>query len=92
MSTRECTQNVLGEYNLPLHIAAVFIVLITSGLGVGIPLITGRSRGKDGRPAGMSDAAAVGKGEGIVRSCFFLARHFGTVRRRLSASNVIADA
>jgi zinc transporter 1/2/3 len=63
-----------------MHIAAVFIVLGTSAAGVGVPLVTGWIRGRDGRKASEGDSAAFGRGVGWVRSGFFLARHFGTVR------------
>ena len=78
-TTRECGNNSLGEYDLPLHIGAVFIVLATSGIGVGIPLITGRIRGRNGAKASAGDAAEFGSGVGWIKSGFFLARHFGTV-------------
>jgi zinc transporter 1/2/3 len=79
MSQLECGAAHLGTYDLPLHIAAVFIVLGTSAAGVGIPLVTGWIRGRDGRKASEGDSAAFGSGVGWVRNGFFLARHFGTV-------------
>jgi zinc transporter 1/2/3 len=78
-SSASCGDTTLEAYDLPLHIAAVFIVLATSGLGVGVPLVTGWIRGSDGRKASASDAAAFGRTEGWVRNGFFVARHFGTV-------------
>lgn len=36
-----CDVILLENYNLPLHIGAVFIILLSSGLGVGIPLMSG---------------------------------------------------
>ena len=89
MSKLECGAAHLGEYDLPLHIGAIFIVLATSGIGVGIPLITGWVRGRDGRKASEGDSAAFGAGVGWVRNGFFLARHFGTVRVFLSTTDVM---
>jgi zinc transporter 1/2/3 len=36
-----CGAILVEDYNMPLHIGAVFIILVTSGLGVMLPLISG---------------------------------------------------
>ena len=68
---------------MPLHIAAVFIVLITSGLGVLLPIISAwfrktRSDSDSERTLNHNSAADFGKGTGLWGNVFFVARHFGT--------------
>lgn len=72
-----CGAILLEEYNLPLHVASIFIILVTSALGVMIPLVAGWKTNK-GRSVTL-DAASFGRGVGFWGSVFFLARHFGTV-------------
>ncbi|OCF30861.1 hypothetical protein I316_07494 [Kwoniella heveanensis BCC8398] len=83
-----CGAILMEDFNMGLHIGAVFIILVTSGLGAMIPLITGWARKSrsashesldtlaDGSHA--NDHTAFGKGAGLWANIFFVARHFGT--------------
>lgn len=80
-----CGRVLLDNYNMPLHIAAIFIVLVSSGLGVMIPLISSwfRKPHNDGDsnssvPLHQNTAADFGKSKGVWANVFFVARHFGT--------------
>jgi zinc transporter 1/2/3 len=66
-----CDTTSVSNYNKPLHIGSIFIVFVTSALGVIIPLVSGRGRGTKADDA-------VGKGKGIMGEVFFVAKHFGT--------------
>lgn len=67
-----CGAVLLEDYNLPLHIGAIFVILVTSALGVMIPLVAGR------HTSSSLDASTFGRGVGFWGNVFFLARHFGT--------------
>ncbi|WVQ72126.1 hypothetical protein IAR50_001671 [Cryptococcus sp. DSM 104548] len=56
-----------GTYNLSLHIASVFVLLIASGLGVFLPVIVGE-KGSD---------SSHGGGGGWVGNVFFGLKYFG---------------
>ncbi|TYJ58345.1 hypothetical protein B9479_000891 [Cryptococcus floricola] len=81
-----CGAVILDNYNMGLHIAALFIILVTSGLGVLIPLISKWLKKYDAsRQETMSremevyeGSAAFGRGVGWWGNLFFIARHFGT--------------
>ena len=62
---------------MPLHIGSVFIVLITSGLGVLIPLLTFWWRRPE-RTHDLEAGAKFGRETGLWGNIFFLARHFGS--------------
>lgn len=71
---------------MPLHIGSVFIVLVTSGLGVLIPLVSGWFRKQTldsdsqttARHSSPVSAAQFGRETGWWGNVFFVARHFGT--------------
>ncbi|WVQ83154.1 hypothetical protein IAT38_005292 [Cryptococcus sp. DSM 104549] len=82
-----CGAVLLENYNMGLHIGAVFIILITSGMGVMIPIISrwlkkGDIRSEETqREMAMyegTSSAEFGKGVGWWGNVFFVARHFGT--------------
>ncbi|KAL1406535.1 hypothetical protein Q8F55_008241 [Vanrija albida] len=77
-----CGAILLEDYKMPLHIAAVFIVLVSSAVGILVPLGAGWMRRSDSAEnrtdtVASLDAAALGKG-GAWGKVFFVARHFGT--------------
>ncbi|ODN74016.1 hypothetical protein L202_07498 [Cryptococcus amylolentus CBS 6039] len=92
LTLRFCSQDlacgavILDNYNMGLHIAALFIILVTSGLGVLIPLISKwLKEGDASRQETMrremevyEGSAAFGRGVGWWGNLFFIARHFGT--------------
>ncbi|WWD20703.1 hypothetical protein CI109_105179 [Kwoniella shandongensis] len=49
-----CGRILLENYNMPLHIGALFIILVTSGLGAMIPLFTGWARKRPERKDSLS--------------------------------------
>jgi len=68
-----------------LHVAAVFIILVTSGLGVLLPIISAWFRRRrepsdsDSERTVQGDASAdFGRKTGLWGNVFFIARHFGT--------------
>ena len=79
-----CGKILLENYNMPLHIGSIFIVLVSSGLGVLIPLISGwfrKTRDSDSDAPLTTDrntSADFGRGKGLWTNVFFVARHFGT--------------
>lgn len=77
-----CGVASLGTYNQGLHIGAIFIVLVTSALGVMIPLFSGRRKsGSTGAStvAQASESKALFNPKSFWSSLFFVAKHFGTV-------------
>lgn len=81
-----CGVTSLGTYNQGLHIGAIFIVLVTSALGVMIPLISGRRKADS---SGAATAARISENKALFNpksfwsSLFFVAKHFGTVRHTI---------
>lgn len=75
-----CGEVVLGEFDMPMHIASIFIVLVISAIGVYLPTIAGWFvRDTNGAiSVGHLDAASFGAEYGFWGNVFFLARHFGT--------------
>jgi zinc transporter 1/2/3 len=73
-----CGAILQEEYKMPIHIGAVFIVLITSALGVLIPMVSGWVKRSDGSKIASGDPVAFGREAGVWASIFFLAKHFGT--------------
>lgn len=75
-----CGEVVLGEFNMPMHIASIFVVLVISALGVYMPTIAGWFvKDPNGvKSVGHLDAASFGREYGFWGNLFFLARHFGT--------------
>ncbi|WVR07336.1 hypothetical protein IAU60_004377 [Kwoniella sp. DSM 27419] len=81
-----CGAILLEDFKMPLHIGAIFIILVTSGLGAMIPLITGWARKRRASEDSLVTLAtdqhehhtAFGRGAGIWANVFFVARHFGT--------------
>ncbi|KLT39266.1 Zinc/iron permease [Cutaneotrichosporon oleaginosum] len=71
---------VLGEFNMPMHVASIFIVLVISALGVYLPTIAGWfvKDSNGAKSVGHLDAASFGREYGFWRNVFFLVRHFGT--------------
>lgn len=71
---------VLQEnYNMGLHVGAVFIILVTSGLAVMIPLVSSWLRKSEQIDMdGFDSAANFGGKTGLWGNVFFIARHFGT--------------
>lgn len=62
-----------------LHIASIFIILITSAVGVMFPIVAGWWSHRKGHESQIQlDAASFANGIGFWPSTFFLARHFGT--------------
>lgn len=61
-----------------LHIGSIFIVLVSSALGVGIPMISGWARQSNGDKVSSGDPIAFGKKAGFWASLFFVSKHFGT--------------
>ena len=61
-----------------LHIGSIFIVLVSSALGVGIPMISGWARQSNGDKVSSGDPIAFGRKAGFWASLFFVAKHFGT--------------
>lgn len=70
-----CGAVVLGHYDMAMHIASIFIVLVTSFLGVMLPTIAGWLKGPD---VAHLDSASIGREYGIWGCVFFFARHIGT--------------
>ncbi|BEI86704.1 hypothetical protein CcaverHIS002_0700500 [Cutaneotrichosporon cavernicola] len=79
-ATPVCGEVILGKFNMPMHIASVFIVLIISALGVYMPTIAGWfvKNPNGSKSVGHLDAASFGREYGFWGNVFFLARHFGT--------------
>ena len=81
-----CGAVLMEDYNMGLHIGALFIILVTSGLGVAIPLISGWKRksaqdpdsDSEGEASPAASSVPVGRREGVWGKIFFVARHFGT--------------
>ena len=70
---------LLEDYNMGLHIGAVFIILITSGLAIMIPLVSSWLRKSEQvNMDGFDSAANFGRKTGWWGNIFFIARHFGT--------------
>ena len=70
---------------MPLHVAAVFIILVTSGLGVLLPIVSAWFRHRrehsdsDSQRSIVGDSSAdFGRTTGWWGNVFFIARHFGT--------------
>jgi zinc transporter 1/2/3 len=62
-----------------LHIGAVFIILVTSGLAIMIPLLSSWLRKTEQiNMDGFDSAANFGRKTGWWGNIFFIARHFGT--------------
>jgi zinc transporter 1/2/3 len=62
-----------------LHIGAVFIILVTSGLAIMIPLLSSWLRKTEQiNMDGFDSAANFGHKTGWWGNIFFIARHFGT--------------
>lgn len=74
-SQAACGAVLLGHYNMPMHIASIFIVLVTSFAGIMIPTIAGWFKGAS---VADLDASSFGREYGIWGCLFFVARHFGT--------------
>lgn len=72
-----CGAVLLQDYDMPLHIGSVFIILVTTAIGVLAPIVTGWTRRGD-KLTGTLDASSFGRDVGILGNCLFLARHFGT--------------
>lgn len=74
-----CGVVLTENYNMGLHVGAVFIVLVTSGLAVMIPLISSWLRKSEQVDMdGFDSAANFGRKTGWWGNIFFIARHFGT--------------
>ncbi|KAJ9115943.1 hypothetical protein QFC22_005086 [Naganishia vaughanmartiniae] len=74
-----CGVASLGTYNQGLHIGAIFIVLVTSGIGVMIPLFSGRRRsGSTATAAKLAESKPLFSQNSFWSSVFFIAKHFGT--------------
>ena len=80
-----CGAILLEDYNMSLHVAAVFIILVTSGLGVLLPIVSAwfrrrrESSDSDSERTVQGDSSAdFGSGTGLWGNVFFIARHFGT--------------
>jgi zinc transporter 1/2/3 len=75
-----CGEVSLGKFDMPMHIASIFIVLVISALGVYLPTIAGWfvKDHNGAKSVGHLDAASFGREIGFWGNVFFLARHFGT--------------
>ncbi|KAJ9107656.1 hypothetical protein QFC21_001116 [Naganishia friedmannii] len=74
-----CGVASLGTYNQGLHIGAIFIVLVTSGIGVMIPLFSGRRRsGTAATAAKLAESKPLFSQNSFWSSLLFIAKHFGT--------------
>lgn len=73
-----CGAILMEDYNMGLHVGAVFIVLVSSALGVLIPMISGWARQSNGEKVASGDPIAFGRKAGFWASLFFIAKHFGT--------------
>lgn len=80
----DCSKGDLGHYDKGLHIAAIFIVLATSAIGVAVPIISAR-RSRKNQASGTEEQqqqqhvdAQTGKGRGFLGNVFFIAKHFGS--------------
>ncbi|WWC63097.1 uncharacterized protein I303_105696 [Kwoniella dejecticola CBS 10117] len=82
-----CGAVLLEGFNMPLHIGALFIILITSGLGAMIPLFTGWARRRNASTESLDtlsnrnnfeDQTAFGRKAGTWSNIFYIAKHFGT--------------
>ncbi|OCF30959.1 hypothetical protein I316_07365 [Kwoniella heveanensis BCC8398] len=65
VNTDTCAPSSPESYNLGLHVASVFVLLVASGIGVFGPVLLGSDRGFDGRSL-------------MYRYTFFALKHFGT--------------
>lgn len=70
-----CGTVVLGSYNMGMHIASIFIVLVTSFFGIMLPTVAGWFKGPS---VADLDSASVGREYGVWGCVFFFARHIGT--------------
>lgn len=63
-----------------LHVGALFVILVTSGFGVLLPIISGwfRKRNTESSMDAFQSSALFGKGVGLWGNIFFILRHFGT--------------
>lgn len=75
-----CGEVLLGKFNMPMHIASIFIVLVMSALGVYLPAIAGWFIKDPNGSASVAhlDASSFGAQYGFWGNVFFLSRHFGT--------------
>ncbi|WWC71771.1 uncharacterized protein I206_105730 [Kwoniella pini CBS 10737] len=82
-----CGAVLLENFNMPLHIGALFIILVTSGLGAMIPLVTGWARRRSSSTESLDTLStlgdfdqqtAFGRKAGIWSNIFYIAKHFGT--------------
>lgn len=74
-----CGVILLEDYNMGLHIGSVFIILVTSGLAIMIPLVSSWLRKSEQvNMDGFDSAANFGRKTGWWGNIFFVARHFGT--------------
>lgn len=62
---------------MPLHIGAIFIILVTSAIGIMIPMLAGWTK-RGGKKTSTLDAGSFGRDVGIFGNILFVARHFGT--------------
>ncbi|CAK9785085.1 Zip-domain-containing protein [Cutaneotrichosporon oleaginosum] len=72
-----CGAVLLEHYDMPLHIGAVFIILVTTAIGCFVPIMTGWTRRND-KLTGALDASSFGRDVGFLGNVLFIARHFGT--------------
>ncbi|EPQ28570.1 uncharacterized protein PFL1_03874 [Pseudozyma flocculosa PF-1] len=79
-----CGLAPLQNYDLGLHVAAIFILLASSSTGTFLPILLQRRTSKSS-PEAAAAAAAGGSGdvdglqaEGFLSKLFFVCRHFGT--------------
>jgi zinc transporter 1/2/3 len=73
-----CDTTSIADYNKALHIGSIFIIFVTSALGVIIPLVSGRKKTHGQSTAQENVDAQTGVGRGIMGNIFFVAKHFGT--------------
>ncbi|WWC90933.1 uncharacterized protein L201_005871 [Kwoniella dendrophila CBS 6074] len=80
-----CGAILQEDFNMGLHVGALFIILVTSGLGAMIPLVTGWARKRNQSDESLNtltedhnDHTAFGRRAGLWSNIFFLAKHFGT--------------
>lgn len=89
-----CGRILMENYDMPLHIGSIFIILVTSAVGVMIPLLAGWTK-SGGKKTNSLDAGSFGKGVGLFGNILFIARHFGTgiiLSTAFIVSKVIAAA
>lgn len=72
-----CGKILMENYNMGLHIGAIFIILVTSAVGVFIPLLAGWTK-SGGKKTSTLDAGSFGRDVGFFGNILFIARHFGT--------------